>query len=185
MQHPLTWSSSFILTACKSVLHTATNLSLLIYKADCIISLQCFLWVKSKLLGVACMAFYGLGPAYLSNFKFCYSFSPICSPDHTLVSLRLNSYPFTPLYMLLILPLSFSTMGNIHLSRLSISMIVTSWGELCFVKGSCALTYASVCHSAYLAFFYFWLCVLLPLDWKLFISVYPKYPCIPSTVGTQ
>ena len=65
MQHPLTLSSSFILTTCKSVLHTATDLSLLIYKADYIISLQCFLQMKYKLLSVA----YSLDPiCQISNF---------------------------------------------------------------------------------------------------------------------
>ena len=69
MQHPLTLSSSFILTTCKSVLHTATDLSLLIYKADYIISLQCFLQMKYKLLSVACIAFYSLDPiCQISNF---------------------------------------------------------------------------------------------------------------------
>lgn len=133
MQHPLKWSSSFILTLQIRSTYwyqfVLVNIQSWLYHFSAVFSLG---KIQTPWCGLHGLLWSG---ACLSvNFKFCYSLSPICSPDHTLVSFRLNSYPFTPLYMLLILPLSFSTMGNIHLSRLSVSVIVTSWGELCFVR---------------------------------------------------
>lgn len=48
--------------------------------------------VKSKLPGMTCMVLCGLVSAYLSDFKVCDSlYLPVCSSDHTLVLVRLDS----------------------------------------------------------------------------------------------
>lgn len=135
------------------------------------ISLQRLLNVKST-LWCDLHAHYGLRPTYLSNFKFYY----FLSPDHTLVPVRMNSYFFTPFYMLLILPFSLP-LETFNCQDSAWATLSPVQVKCAFCKCSCALTCASLLHITYLALFCFWLHVLLAWDWKLFIYVSQLLTC--------
>lgn len=145
MHPPLT---PIILTAYKSVPHTATNLSFLISKADYIISLQYLCNVKSKFLGMTCMVLHVLVSAcQILNFAIlCPLLSSSPGPQSSQMDV-LPLYTFVYATHYYPTPLFNHWKWSSFKTQLEHPDLQSRWNVLYMC--SCALGY----HGAYLALF--------------------------------